>query len=253
MTLLVQDGRTGRLASVRVRLDGNSTSLRGQVVLRERIQLPVDAQAVVSIENLSRPVYIVRNGETTVYMNGQPTVPFEIAYDPTYIEPTDAYQVRARIISSGRVICDTVQPVRVFGNNPVDNVQIYVTPIQSALASASSPVISASYGGNDALIAQYRQIYRRYLGRDPSELELAAWLYSPTAATDIESLPISLMAGQQYFDAVGNNNTMWVTAVFQQIIGRPPTPQERDQWLQYFSDLRGSRVELLRQLYRSKR
>jgi hypothetical protein len=44
-----------------------------------------------------------------------------------------------------------------------------------------------------------------------------------------------------------------MTQVFQQIIGRPPTIQERDQWLKYFSDLRGSRVEVLRQLYRSKR
>ena len=37
------------------------------------------------------------------------------------------------------------------------------------------------------------------------------------------------------------------------IIGRPPTIQERDQWLRYLSDLRGSRVDVLRQLYRSKR
>ena len=78
-------------------------------------------------------------------------------------------------------------------------------------------------------------------------------MFSPTSPTDIESLPISLMASQQYFDAVGNNNTMWITNVFEKIIGRPPSTQERDQWLKYFSDLRGSRVELLRQLYRSRR
>ncbi|MGN6134114.1 MAG: YbaY family lipoprotein [Aureliella sp.] len=252
VTLLVQDSRTGRLASIRVKLDGNQSALRGQVVLRDRIQLPADAQATVTIENLSRPLYAVRNGETSVYMNGQMNVPFEIAYDPAYIDANDAYQVRARIISGGRVICDTIQPVRVFGNNPSSDVQVVVAPIQSSnVASTGTPVFSAGYGSNDALMAQYQQIYRRYLGRDPTSLELAALLVSPTAAADLDSLPISLMASQQYFDAVGNNNTMWITNVFEKIIGRPPTIQERDQWLKYFSDLRGSRVDVLRQLYRS--
>ena len=85
VTLLIQDGNTGRLASIRVKLDGNQSSLRGQVVIRDRIALPSDALLTVSIENLSRPNFVVRNGETTVYCNGQYTIPFEIAYDPSYI------------------------------------------------------------------------------------------------------------------------------------------------------------------------
>lgn len=254
VSLLVQDSRTGRLASIRVQLDGNQSMLRGQVVIRDRSQLPADAQVIVSIENLSRPFYVVRNGETTVYANGRATVPFEIAYDPAYIDSNDAYQVRARVTSGGRVVQDTVQPVRVFGNHPTDNVQIAVAAIQpSNVASTGSPVFTAGYGSNDALINQYRQMYRKYLGRDPNDIELVALLMSPTQTTDPESMAVSLMASQQYYDAVGNNNTAWMTQVFQQIIGRPPTTQERDQWLKYFSDLRGSRVEVLRQLYRSKR
>jgi len=253
VSLLVQDGRTGRLASIRVRLDGNQSALHGQVIIRDVSQLPADARVTVGIENLSRQFYVVRNGETTVYANGRSTVPFEIAYDAAYIDPNDAYQLRARVTSGGRVLEDTLQPVRVFGNNPSDNVQIAVAAIQpSSVAGTGSPVTSVGYGSNDALIAQYRQIYRKYLGRDPNDIELAGLLLSPTATSDIASLPITLMASQQYYDAVGNNNTMWITNVFEKIIGRPPSLQERDQWLKYFSDLRGSRVEVLRQLYRAK-
>lgn len=254
VSLLVQDSRTGRLASIRVQLDGNQSSLRGQVVIRDRSQLPADAQVIVGIENLSRPFYVVRNGETTVYANGRAAVPFEIAYDPAYIDPNDAYQVRARVTSGGRVIQDTLQPVRVFGNSPANDVQVVVAAIQpSNVASTSSPVFTAGYSSNDVLLAQYRQMYQKYLGRNPSDIELAALLMAPTGSGDPESMAISLLASQQYYDAVGNNNTVWMTQVFQQIIGRPPTTQERDQWLKYFSDLRGSRVEVLRQLYRSKR
>ena len=255
VTLLVQDGRTGRLASIRVRLDGNESTLRGQVVLRERMQLPPDAQATVTIENLSRPRYVVRNGETAVYLNGKSSVPFEISYDPADIDANDAYQVRARIFSNNRVIWDTVQPVRVFGNHPTNNIQVVVAPIQGVNLASTSPrpaVTSAGYGSDDPLLAQARLYYRRYLGRDPFEIEMAALLASPTMAADIDSLPISLMASQQYYDAVGNNTTLWITNVFEKVIGRPPSTQERDQWLKYFGDLRGSRVELLRQLYRSR-
>ena len=254
VTLLVQDGRTGRLASVRVRLDGNQSVVRGQVTFRERLALPADALATVTIENVSRPFYVVRNGETSAYVSNRAVVPFQINYDPAYIDPNDIYQVRARVSSAGRIICDTIQPIRVFGSYPSDNLQLVVASVASPLSGGTTaPVISAGYGSNDALIAQYRQIYRRYLGRDPSDLEIAALMVSPTMATDLEALPISLMASQQYYDAVGNNDASWITSVFQQIIGRPPSNQERDQWLNYFVGLRGSRVELLRQLYRSKR
>jgi uncharacterized lipoprotein YbaY len=209
VTLLVQDGRTGQLASIRVRLDGSQTSLRGQVVIRDRIQLPPDAMAIVSVENISRPFYAVRNGETSVYFNGQYSTPFEINYDPNYIDANDSYQVRARVTSGGRTILDTLQPIRVLGHNPSDNIQIVVVPVQSPnLVSASSPVISAGYGYgavSDAMLAQHRQIYLRYLGRTPSDIEVAAFSVSPTPAADLESLPINLMAGQQYYDAVGNH------------------------------------------------
>lgn len=257
VSLLVQDGSSGRLASIRVKLDGNQSSLRGQVVVRERMQLPQDSLVSVAIENLSRPNYVVRNGETTFYWTGQNSMPFEIAYDPSYIVPTDVYQLRARVTSAGRVLLDTLQPVRVLGNNPSDNLQLVVAPIQAGelqggLASNPSPVISAGYGGYDPTLAKMRQIYMRYLGRAPTDLEIAAFSVSPTAIYDIEALPINLMASQQYYDAVGNNEANWLTSVFQKIIGRPPTLQESEQWLRYFSQLRGSRVELLRQLARSK-
>jgi uncharacterized lipoprotein YbaY len=253
VTLLVQDSRSGRLASIRVRLDSNQTTLRGQVVRRDRSALPADAQLIVTIENVSRKYYAVRNGESVSYVTGQANIPFEINFDPAYIDPNDNYEVRARIISGTRQLYDTPQPVRVFGNNPVDNVVIEIAPYQAVSSVSNSSVISAGYSSSDALVNQYRQVFRRYINREPSEIELAGLLLSPTAASDLENLPITLLASQQYYDAVGNNNALWVTSVFQKIIGRPPTTQEHDQWLKYFADLRGSRVELLRQLYRSRR
>ncbi len=256
VALLVQDGRTGKLTSIRVQLDGSQTSVRGFIVRRDRSALPADAMVTVSLTNASRPFYTVRNGQVTFLATAQNNIPFEINYDPAYIDSKDQYELRVQIVSANREIYRSSQPVRIFGGAPTDGLQIEVVPTQTTAAYPSNwPVITAGYGSTvtDTLAAQYTQIYRRYLGRDPYPMEMAAFMVSPNPQTEVELLPLSLMAGQQYYDAVGNNNTMWITSVFQQIIGRPPSIQERDQWLRYFNDLRGSRMEVLRQLVRSKR
>lgn len=257
VALLVQDGRTGKLASIRVQLDGNQASVRGYVVRRDRAALPSDATVTVSLENISRPFYAVRNGQATYLATAQNNIPFEINYDPSYIDSNDQYELRAQIVSNNRIIYRSSQSIRIFGSAPTDNLQIEVVPTQTTTVSypANWPVVTAGYGSgvSEALAAQYTQIYRRYLGRDPFPVEMAGFMVSSNPQAEVEALPLNLMAGQQYYDAVGNNNAMWMTSVFQQIVGRPPSNQERDQWLRYFNDLRGSRMEVLRQLVRSKR
>ena len=256
VSLLVQDGRTGKLTSIRVQLDGNQSSVRGFIVRRDRSALPNDSMVTVSLQNVTRPFYTVRNGQVTFPATAQNNIPFEINYDPTYIDANNQYELRVSIVSANREIYRSSQPVRIFGGSPTDNLQVEVIPTQTTAAYPSNwPVITAGYGSSvtDTLAAQYTQIYRRYLGRDPYSMEMAAFMVSPNPQAEVDVLPLNLMAGQQYYDAVGNNNTMWITSVFQQIIGRQPTIVERDQWLRYFNDLRGSRMEVLRQLVRSKR
>lgn len=254
--LLVQDGRSGKLTSIRVQLDGNQTSVRGFIVRRDRSALPSDATVTVSLENVTRPFYAVRNGQATYLATAQNNIPFEINYDPSYIDSNDQYELRAQIVSNNRVIYRSNQAIRIFGGAPTDGLQVEVVPTQTTTVAYPSnwPVVTAGYGSgvSETLAAQYTQIYRRYLGRDPFPVEMAGFMVSSNPQAEVEALPLSLMAGQQYYDAVGNNNTMWMTSVFQQIIGRQPTNQERDQWLQYLNNLRGSRMEVLRQLVRSR-
>ncbi|MFO1065791.1 MAG: YbaY family lipoprotein [Pirellulales bacterium] len=260
VTLLVQDSRTGRLASIRVQLDGASTSLRGQVVLRDRIALPSDAVMTVQIENVTRPFYTVRNGDVTLLVNNQAVIAFEIPYDPNYIAASDVYQVRARVMSGGRLIYDTLQPVRVLtaGGQQTD-VQIVLAAVSPNTAytgpigyGGSSPVTTAGYQSYDAVIAQAQRYYRMYLGRDPSQLEIAALMASPISM-DADAIPIQLMSSQQYYDMLGNNDTLWLTNVFQQVIGRQPSQDELNRWTIEFARLRGSRTDLLREIFQQKR
>ena len=114
---------------------------------------------------------------------------------------------------------------------------------------STSPVVSAGYPNYNALDDQIIALYRQYLKRMPTNAELAALHLSPNLAGRVSTLPIEMMAAQEYFDAAGNNNQLWLQKVFTEVLGRTPTQPEFDQWMKRYADLRYSRTELLRQLY----
>lgn len=249
VSMLVQDHRSGRISNVRVQLDANSSTLTGTLVYRERMALPVDAVAVVQIENRTRPFAAVRGGQTSYRVSNTNTIPFEIAYDASYINPQDIYEVRAYVTSSGREVM-TSQPQRVLTLGNPSQVRLDLIALQTNLTSTpASAVVSAGYPNYNVLNDQVVAIYRQYLNRPPSNAELAALRFGPDLTSRINTLPIELMASQEYFDAAGNNNQLWLERVFGVIVGKSPTQTEFDQWMRRYADLRYSRTELLRQLY----
>ncbi len=250
VSMLVQDHNNGRIANVRVQLDGNSTSLTGELVFRERLPLPSDSIVTVRIVNVTRPYAAVRNGEVSFRPTSTNTIPFEIAYDPTYISPEDSYEVRASILSGGREILQTVQPQLVITRGNPNKVRLNLSSSTAAVASTpGSSVITAGYPNYNSATDQIIKIYRDYLGRNPTNGELAALQFAPNIQAKLTNLPIELMAQQEFYDRTGNNNQVWLQQVFSIIVGKQPTQAEYDQWSRRFAELRYSRTELLRQLY----
>ncbi|MCA9132336.1 MAG: YbaY family lipoprotein [Planctomycetales bacterium] len=246
ISLVIQDHRNGQLASVRVKLDDRQTTLRGTLVYSERSALPDDAIVTVLIENLTRPYYTVHNGQTAFRPARGSSIPFEIAYDPAYVNAQDSYQVRAFVTSGGRTILDTRQPQRVLTNGAASQVRMQLTPVGRPGAGS---VVSVGYPNYNDLDDQLVSMYRKYLRRDPTSAELAALRLTPGINARMDSMPMELMAAQEYYDASGNNNSVWLERVFQEIVQRRPSSSEMEQWMQRFGELRYSRTELLRQLY----
>ncbi len=248
VSLLVQDHRNFGLATVRVQLDRRQP-LTGVLVYHGRAPMPSDAIVTVKIENVSRPYYQVQQGEIVFRPSTTGEIPFEIAYDPNYINQQDIYRVRAFVTSGGRTILDSPQPQRVItGGSPNQVTLLLASLAGSPVSSSSGFPITAGYSNYNAVDERIRQSYRQYLRRDPTALELAAWRNVPGIEQRLEQIPIDLMAAQEYFDAAGNNNQLWLQRVFQEIVGKPPTAQETQAWMQRYADLRFSRTELLRQL-----
>jgi uncharacterized lipoprotein YbaY len=249
--LLVQDSQTMQLRTVRVQLEDQPAGLSGVLTVTEGT-LPTDAVVTVKLENITRPHYVVRNGEYSfrppIYSGGR--IPFTLNYDPAYVLATDTYRVRAQITSGGRTIFDTRQPQLVLTQGNPNTVTLALTPAAYINVSGSNngTVLTAGYVNYDAISQRVTADYERYLGRPPSAMELAAWHQVPDIELRLQRLPLELMASQEYFDMVGNNNVVWIRKVFGEVIGRTPTALELDQWMRRFADVRYSRMEVLNQM-----
>lgn len=253
--MLVQERRTGQLRTIGVQLDRNTGGLSGMLLLRDP-RLPRDAVVTVRLENVTRPYYVVRNGQysfrVTSFNRGQ--IPFQLNFDPRYINSQDRYQVRAFITSAGRTIYDSPQPQYVLTQGAPATVQLYLEPASFGPYAADvgtgngGNIVAAGYSPVDGYSQQITEAYQRYLGRAPTSIELAAWYQAPDVGYQVQRLPMELMAGQEYFDRTGNNRAGWVQRVFTEVIGRPPSGGELDLWMRRFAELRYSRTELLSQL-----
>jgi uncharacterized lipoprotein YbaY len=251
--LLVQDARTLQLRPFVVQLDDRQGGLNGTLAVQDRA-LPANALVTVQLENVSRPHYVVRNGATSFRTPSYAAteVPFSLNFDPRYIFPEDTYRVRAFVTLDGRTIYDTNRPPDVLTRGNPKTVRLALSPVSSPAGdlagSGSGSVVTAGYASYDAISQRVTTAYQRYLGRSPSNIELAAWHQLPDIDYRLGRMPLELMASQEYFDLVGNNNVVWVRNVFNEVIGRVPSSTELDQWMRRFGELRYSRMELLNQL-----
>ena len=249
VNLVVQDHRTGRLASVRVQLVRGENLLRGSVVYTEPAALPADAVVTLNIGNVSRPHYQVHQQNNSYRLVRSGETPFAISYDPAYIDPADIYQITASVTSAGRTILTGRQAPQVLTKGNPSLVRIQLVPVER-LVSNTGPVttVTAGYANHNNLIEQLNELYRQLLVRNPTELELVAWQNMPGIQDHMEDVSLKLMASQEYFDRVGNNSTAWTDQVFRQVVGRSPNQQELAQWLNRYEQLRRSRMAMLQQL-----
>lgn len=253
VSMLVQDGRSLQLRAVLVQLEDQQSGLSGTLSVRGGT-IPPNSLVTVQLENVSRPLFQIRNGEYSFripnYSTGE--LSFTLNFDPSYIFSSDSYRVRAYITSNGRTLFDTDQPPYVLTNGNPNSVRLLLSPVSYSAANGAAGtgnvVVAAGYMNYDSIRQQVTAAYQRYLGRPPSSIELAAWQQLPDIQYRLSTLPLELMGTQEYFDRAGDNNAIWVEKVFREIVGREPTATELDQWMRRFADLRYSRMELLRQL-----
>lgn len=114
-----------------------AAALTGSVSLEktlhnDRIALPGMALVHVELIDVSGkgPRGAVLGEETIWLAGGRLPVDFRIAYDPSRIDPTHAYMVRARIMEGERVLYLNTTPYYVLTRGAPGKVEIIVVPAQ---------------------------------------------------------------------------------------------------------------------------
>ncbi|HMP70803.1 MAG TPA: YbaY family lipoprotein, partial [Pirellulaceae bacterium] len=256
VAMLVQDGNNGRLGNVNVQLESSQALLTGTIVGLDRLNMPPNATISIEIVNASRPHFAVRNGHVVLNPGGKATIPFTIAYDPAYVYAQDVYHVKSQVSVGSEPIYYSQDNYRVITQGNPSTVQLQfvsmtnVARVRYANSNQSLPVADRDFDTISRLISTH---YQRYLRREPNYLEVAALWSEPDIKSRLDSLPVDLMATQEYYDASGNNVGSWVSRVFEEVVGRRPSVAELQQWQQRLADLRYSRTTMLSQLFAQAR
>jgi hypothetical protein len=73
--------------------------------------------------------------------------------------------------------------------------------------------------------------YQRFLHRTPSADEAAGWVSAMQAGLSDAQLEAGFLRSQEYLDAHGGPGAGWVSAMYQDLLGRTPDQAEVDGWV----------------------
>jgi hypothetical protein len=76
-------------------------------------------------------------------------------------------------------------------------------------------------------------LYRQYLGRDADEGGLAFWTGVWRATGGPEWVQAGIIGSAEYYQHAGGTDAAWVTALYQNILGRDPDAGGLEFWVQY--------------------
>ncbi|WP_437185496.1 YbaY family lipoprotein [Planctomicrobium sp. SH668] len=240
VTLLVQNSRDRSLVNVPVQLDSRLATLSGSIAVQNRQNLP--ANAVVNVElrevvgSRSTPVTIASRQieNLTTY-----PIPFTIDYDPANLNVNGRYQVYANVLSNGREIFRTSQVQQVpMHQGAVRTVALQLDQVQG---NVNYPTYPTGPQAQDAQVAQIVKWFNDYLGRQPSDRELVAWMQQIQSGVPMSQVQLALLSNDQFFNRYGNNRDLYVAQVIELLLGRKPYPEDMAYWTSRYEAQNGIR------------
>jgi hypothetical protein len=79
-------------------------------------------------------------------------------------------------------------------------------------------------------VAIVKNWYRQYLHREAEPSGLEGWVAQLRQGEDPTYLLSILLGGQEYFQNAGGTPTGWITALFEDLVGRKPARRELRYW-----------------------
>ncbi len=77
--------------------------------------------------------------------------------------------------------------------------------------------------------------YNAYLHRSPEPLGLAGWVEALSRGITIEELQASILGSPEAYATAGGSDSLWVTSLYQGVLGRSPGAPETAAWVAVLS------------------
>ncbi len=236
VSLLVFNSRQRTLVAMPVSMNSSSSTLTGIVATRDRSQLPYGATLMVQLQNVSRPYSEIAGGKSVTSADGFGPFPFELHFDPRYIDARDQYQLNASISVGNQLVYGLPQPLQVDVNNFGQPLNLLLEQAINGQSFTNPPnytgipgnVISAGYSGNMGPNV-LNDLFLKLLGRAPSAAEVVAWQSYLQQGNSINDLQIKLMSNYKFRERFPND-AMYVQQLMTSLTSRAPNQQEVAFW-----------------------
>ena len=238
--LLVRNGRTGGLVTIPAQFGTASRAINGVLNAPQGLQVPPTSVITVRLLDVTEPQW--RDAALT---QGQLPAArgFPVSYrlDPPPATPQHRYAIDARVEDAGRVLLQTTSPVTLAS---LDHEQRVDLTLAGQAAPAPTAVVPS---------AQIQQWIQTYLGRPPRPYETEVWLADLQQGKSLADVQAGILSSSEYFERQRSNRDLYVTDVFRQLYGVPPTPAQLADLQARYDRAQGVRLPFVQQLQQPPR
>jgi len=233
--LLVRNGRTGALSTIPAQFGTASRAINGVLNAPQGLQVPPTSVITVRLLDVTEPQW-----RDVALTQGQLPVArgFPVSYrlDPPPPTPAHRYAVDARVEDAGHVLLQTNSPVTLASLDREQRVDL-------TLAGQAAPAPTAVVPS-----AQIQQWIQTYLGRPPRPYETEVWLADLQQGKSLADVQAGILSSSEYFERQRSNRDLYVTDVFRQLYGVPPTPAQLADLQGRYDRAQGVRLPFVQQL-----
>jgi len=238
--LLVRNGRTGALTAIPAQFGTASRAINGVLNAPQGLQVPPTSVITVRLLDVTEPQW-----RDVALTQGQLPVArgFPVSYrlDPPAASPQHRYAVDARVEDAGHVLLQTTSPVTLAS---LDREQRVDLTLSGQAAPAPTAVVPS---------AQIQQWIQTYLGRPPRPYETEVWLADLQQGKSLADVQAGILSSSEYFERQRSNRDLYVTDVFRQLYGVPPTPAQLGDLQARYDRAQGVRLPFVQQLQQQPR
>jgi len=241
--VLVRKQKTGSLVATPLQFGGQSRAISGVLTTDAGVQAVSTSVITVRLLDVTEPQW-----RDVALTQGQLPVArgFPVSYrlDPPVALPGHRYAVDAKVEDAGRVLLQTVTPVPLAS---VDHEQRVDLPLKAVAAPAAAVAASA------APAAQIQQWIQTYLGRPPRPYETEVWLADLQQGKSLGNVQAGILSSSEFFERCRSDRNTYVSEVFRQLYGVPPTPAQLADLQARYDRVQGVRLQFVEQLLQQPR